>query len=102
MQRNPINLIREQIDNIGLSDNKQSNTEEAAKEQERLNALHEGWLKHPVTVRLIRDLTSVNVQEHAKVYRYVNESPHQPNPFLPKAAVLAKLIDCITNNIPYA
>ena len=60
MQHNPIILMREQLDNP-VGNNKQSNIEEIEKEQERLSALHEGWLKHPITIQLINEIENITL-----------------------------------------
>jgi len=75
---------------------------EIASELERQNALHEGWLKHPSTIFLIRNLEEVLNLKGNALCTYALTSPHVVNPYAPEFAVLTKVLNTIKNNLKYA
>lgn len=100
---NPIALLRGQLDNQvnGNTKEKDSSTVDKERLKEQLESMHKGWLEHPNTLQLMNDLLVANIEVHLRAYNFVHDHPDKANPFLPKAAVLSKLIDCIKNNTPY-
>lgn len=93
--------MREQVDKPNV-DNTQPKIEGAEKEQERLIALHEGWLKHPITIQLLNQLQKDFEQQLRLSFKDALADPDKPNTYVVQAAVYSKILFLLNNNTPYA
>lgn len=105
MKANPVNIIRDSVENQLGKGQKEKNgptIEEVEREEERLKALHVGWLEHPITQILIKKVEKDYEEVRDRAYKKACSSNPENNNFTVEAAIYHNILRFLTTKLPYA